>query len=364
MKRIVLACIVLVLLICPLLTACSTSSNGEKPDPVTTSSENESGKPIVDFAGNEFPGDMDIQGISAIHPIFSMLSIRLAPEKVKSVDMVFTRQYLAENSLTDLLTAFGIESVRALPVTNTFMQGIDPEQMLELNPDIIVTLNKDANAATLQEQTGKDMLILSKDTLENYAISMRILGEVIGNTSEAYEIADYWMEQVDGVSAKTKNITQADRPRVYHVGNGGIYSIVGKDTIMASIVDIAGGYNLGNEVSNNENGTNESIEVSMEQILAWNPDIIIAPNKTQYDEIINSAEWQKLDAVKNDKVYCQLKYAFMDGLLAVPGLLWCHMILTDPNDQLLWQEYLDTSKKYLKIMFKYNVSEDELSIKR
>lgn len=53
-----------------------------------------------------------------------------------------------------------------------------------------------------------------------------------------------------------------------YIGSGDIYTTPGTDTIMASIIDLAGGCDLGGEVTTADNGTNESIEVSMEQILA------------------------------------------------------------------------------------------------
>ena len=49
------------------------------------------------------------------------------------------------------------------------------------------------------------------------------------------------------------------------------------------------------------------------------------------DEIMASPEWAGVDAVKNGRVYTQLIYSLMDGLSAVPGLLWLEQMLHEPR---------------------------------
>lgn len=319
---------------------------------------------VTDFAGNTFSADQPVNTVMAIHPIFTMLALRLAPEKVISVDKIFTQQYLDENGKIALLTNLGLDRIKTLPMTNTFMQGIDAEQVLNLNPDIIVTLDKDTKAKELQAETKKPLLIVSKNTLENYSKSFRILGIVLGNSVEAGQLADYWDGILSSISAKTDPIAAEDRPNVYHCASGSIYATVGKDTIMASVVRLAGGNNLGDEISDGTNSLNESIEVSMEQILNWNPDVVVANTSAQYDEIMGSPDWKAVNAVKNGKVYCQLKYGQIDGLTSLPGLIWYHTILTDPDDQSAMDAYYKEAQRFFKLFFKYDISVDELKMKR
>lgn len=329
-------------------TAASPSSN------VTT---------VTDFAGTTFSSDKPVKTVMGIHPIFTMLALRLAPDKVVSVDKVFTTQYLAKGTLTDLLTDLGLEHIKSLPVTNTFMQVVDPEQVLNLNPDVVVTLNKDTNAAKLKDETKKPFVIVSKNTLQDYSKSMRIMGVVLGNTTEANKMADYWDKIISSITAKTDVITASNRLKVYHCAAGSICATVGKDTIMASVVRIAGGNNLGDQISNASNSVNESITVSMDQILKWNPDVVVAANSKQYQEIMSSPEWKAVNAVKNGKVYCQLKYGKIDGLNTLPGLIWYNAMLTAPGDSKAMDAYYKEAQNFYQLFFKYNITKDELNIK-
>ena len=349
-----------------LLQGCGSSSAPAQTPAATNPAPSSSSQAtsITDYAGNTFAADKPVNTVMAIHPIYTMMALRLAPDKVVSVDKIYTQQYLGANSLSALLTNLGLAHIKSLPVTNTFMQKVDPEQVLSLNPDLVVTLDKDANAKTLETATKKPFLILSKNTLADYAKSFRMLGAVLGNSQEADQMADYWEKTIAGVAAKTDPIAVKDRPNVYHCAAGSIYSTVGKDTIMASVVKLAGGNNLGDQISSGSNSTNESIDVSMDQILKWNPDVVVANTSAQYQEIMSSPEWKAVNAVKNGKVYCQLKYSFVDGLTSLPGLLWYNAILTAPNDTSALAAYHKEAKNYFQLFFKYNISDDELNVKR
>lgn len=344
------------------LAACTndhSQSELTSQPPAMPSQQSEQQEVYLDFMGHEFTEAVD--SVSCIHPIFTLMALRLAPEKVKSVDMVFTKQYLSENSKKDLLRGMGLDKIQALPVTNTFFQGVDPEQILELNPDVVVTLSKDPNAEELSAQTGKPVFVVSKNTLEDYATSMRMMGSLLNAEETAEEMATFWEQSIKTVADSGSDIPEDQRAKIYDCGNGGILSVPGKDTIMSSIIEIAGGHNLGDEISTEDNATNESIQVDMEQVLAWDPDIIIANNQTEYQEIMESPEWNQLNAVKNGRVYCQLKYAYMDGLTAIPGLVWCNMLLTDTLDSAR-DSYYKQAQAYYKLFYNCDVTEEELDI--
>lgn len=355
-----------------MLNGCQRKTSLEKKEeaPVSTSQNSgttgeEKAGTVTDYAGNEFKVGDEINHISCIHPIFTMLGLRLVPDKVVSVDKVFASSYLTDDGKNDVfLSGLSADKVKELPITNTFFMGVDPEQILKLNPDLIVTLDKDFKAKELEEQTKKPMLFVSKNTLEDYSKSMRIFGDVVGASEEAYKMADYWDDALAGMKEKTGSLTDEERPSVYHCSNSSIYATPAKNTIMASVITNAGGKNLGDEITKDNDSTNEAVEVSMEQILKWNPDYIITVNSTQYDEIMSSAEWQKLDAVKNGKVFCQLRYSYVDGLSVIPGMSWMYMVLHGDTDADAKQNWRENTKAFYNLFFKYSMTDKELDMAR
>ena len=179
------------------------------------------------------------------------------------------------------------------------------------------------------------------------------------NEKEANNLADYWKQTITEVSKENEKKQVKDRPKVYYAGSGGILQTVESKTIMASIVDTAGGNNVSDELI--ENQTNENAAVSMEQVILWNPDIIILQNQKQKDEIMNDNAWKKINAVKNGKVYVQLKYAQMDGVTALSSLLWCNNVINHKDDQKYNEKFNEEMKTFYLKFFKYNITKDQLA---
>jgi iron complex transport system substrate-binding protein len=69
------------------------------------------------------------------------------------------------------------------------------------------------------------------------------------------------------------------------------------------IMDRAGGRNVAEQINGYQ-------QVSMEEILQWNPEVIFVQDRYQaiIPEIKNDPTWQAVDAVKNDRVYLCPEY--------------------------------------------------------
>jgi len=118
----------------------------------------------------------------------------------------------------------------------------------------------------------------------------------------------------------TSKIPEKDKLKVYYA-QPQINTTVGSKTIMASIIRMAGGTNLYDTISTSKaDEENESVTPSMEEVLAWNPDVIIAKTAKARDVILSSSEWKNIDAVKNKRVYATLKYEMLDRIQSLMGL--------------------------------------------
>lgn len=330
-----------------IFSGCQTKNSSQ-------SSTNSDKVQVTDFSGNKISINKKINNVVSIHPIFTQMTWSLAPSKLKNVDKVFKSRYLSEGG-TNAFSSEDMNKLKNLPVTNAFFQGVDPEQITKLNPDILITISKDPNLKKLKQQLNVPILVLSKDSLNDYEKSFRILGKVLGNEKEANNLADYWKQTIAEVSKENEKKQVKDRPKVYYAGSEGSLQTVGSKTIMASIVDTAGGNNVSDELTGNQ--TNENAAVSMEQVILWNPDIIILQNQKQKDEIMNDNAWKKINAVKNGKVYVQLKYAQMDGVTALSSLLWCNNVINQKYNE----KFNEEMKTFYLKFFKYNITKDQLA---
>ncbi|MEW5717754.1 MAG: ABC transporter substrate-binding protein [Chloroflexota bacterium] len=194
----------------------------------------------------------------------------------------------------------------------TFFQGNDvgPEQILPVKPDVVIT--KSVNASKLGkalEQVNVPVVYVDFELPEQYARDLAILGQVLGNPERAKKVDAYYKEQMERVSAKTKNLKDADKPKVlllqYAEKSGTVaFSVAPAEWMQTLIVEMAGGQAIWKQAADKGGWT----IVNLEQIAAWNPDQVFIVNysgnsKTVVAKLKADPKWQSLRAVKESKIY-------------------------------------------------------------
>ena len=136
---------------------------------------------------------------------------------------------------------------------------------------------------------------------DNFKRQMTFFGELLG--ADAKIRADRYCKYFDKKTAQIRSITSKipakDRPDIYYGGRGGNpLSSQGKASVMHWNTEVSGGNFLSQSIDNN------FVEVNMEQVLSWNPDIILLGGFcSSIDSVMNNPGWKSLRAVKNGKVY-------------------------------------------------------------
>lgn len=308
---------------------------------------------ITDMSGKKIELKSEINKVSCIHPIAGHMVWRLAPNKLANTDVQFVKRL-------DLMPEKEIERLKKLPVLNTYSEGINTEAVLNINPDCLITMTKDPNKDSYQEKLDNIPVIkVSKDTLQDYGESFKLIGKIVGNEKEGNELAGYWKETFEKIEKEVDKVKPAKKIRIYYA-QPKANCTVGPKTIMASIIGYVGGENFydTHEISSSQQ-QNESIETGLEDIVMWNPEIIIAKNQKAYDDIMSNPAWGQIDAVKNKKVYVTKKYSMLDRIQSIMGLMWiAKTVYPDIN--------LDFEKEmkefYSKVYLCEDISEETMNI--
>lgn len=290
----------------------SSSSSSETSDSDDTTELTDMAQRTVTI-----PTPENIEKISCLHPIPTYMTWRLTPEKLSSVDMVF-------NANPRLVPEDANDTLNGLPVTGVFFKGMNQEQMLALDPDVIVSMTKDPSLDQEQSDYAAPVVAISKDNLTDYEQSFRLMGKLLGDEEEADELADYWNDSITKVTNITSTIPEEQRVKVYYASHDGPLSTVGPLTVMSSIIDLAGGVDLydTNTTLTSSQKVDEHLVVNIEQVLLWNPDVIITKTETEKNTILNDTQWQSINAVKNGRVYAAPRWESLDGIQSVMGLMW------------------------------------------
>ena len=192
--------------------------------------------------------------------------------------------------------------------------NLNYELLLSLEPDVIVGGFGGANYIGTAEMIQKRLKIPfviaygygPGDSFDNLFSSIETIGKVIEKETESKELCSLIEEKIDKVREFTSQIPEEDKPKVYFSSRGAGSRLTRTHPLFAPL-DIAGGINVAKDVPGASTAT--EVTVSKEQIVAWNPDIIIVPAKTTWttsdrtEDILLDPDLQTINAVENHSVY-------------------------------------------------------------
>ena len=348
-KFLALKCSVVLLAVAMMLllvTGCQKSGTASSPGTV-----------ITDFDQRSVTVPATVNRVLGLHPVSTYAVWRLAPDKLTSVDWVFQWMYLQATS-TKYLSDADIAKLNKLPVTGTFFAKMNTEQVISLKPDVIVTLDSDINVDKLQQQAKIPVVAVAKEPLSAYEDTFRMVGKIVGNEADADKLAAFWDKTLKTAQAATAQAPDNKKLRVFYTGKlGDVLTTAGKDTVMGSVIDTAGGINLGDQLSDTGN---ESATVSIEQILAWNPDLIIVATEGGKQQIMSDPRYKNLTAVKDGKVYVPPQYGDLDSVQSIMGLVWAQGLLLHGNDAASQAYLAQEMKAYYPLFFNRTITDQQI----
>ena len=334
----------------------SSSDETGSNDAATTTDNNTTTWNVTDLAGrtSEIPTPENLLKVSCLHPIPTYMTWRLAPEKLISIDMVFNaNSRLVPDDTNDFLNS--------LPVTGVYFKGMNQEQMLALDPDVIVSMTKDPNIDQEQIDYDATIVAISKDRLGYYEESFRFMGTLLGNEEEANELADYWNSSITRVKDITSEIPEDQRLKVYYASHDGPLSTVGPETVMNSIINLAGGTGLydTNSSLTSADLVNEHLTVNIEHIILWDPDVIITKTEAEKNSILIDTQWEPITAVQNGRVYAAPRWESLDGIQSIMGLMWTAETLYP--DEVTFDFNNETRDFYSKFYLYDNMTDEQIA---
>lgn len=177
--------------------------------------------------------------------------------------------------------------------------NVNEEQLMDLNPDVIISSRSAEECDALQKDTGIPVIGITYQNqlfTDNVYNSITCVGEALGTEDHASEVVAKLKEWDADLKARTADIADADKPSVYvgAVNYKGAKSFTGTYANYAPLVEL----NAKNVAG--ETGQKAAVDVDLEQIGNWDPDYMF----------LNAGN---MDLMKADYANNQ---AFFDGLKA------------------------------------------------
>lgn len=274
---------------------------------------------FTDSAGREVTLPKEIKKIAPSGPLAQIVLYTLCPDKLSGLASDFSegaKQYIDEKywSLPKFGQFYGKNA------------NLNMEALIAESPDVIIDIGEAKKSVkedmdALQEQLNMPVIFIEAD-LDTMSSAYEKLGELTGDTDQAKKLAD----ECNNILKKSETAREqlSEKKSVYFaVGDDGLHTNA-EGSIHARVIEQIGAENAAKvEMVSSGGGS----EVSFEQLLLWQPDVIIADSEALYQTITTDKVWGELDAVKEGKVYQipSVPYSFMSSPPSVNrmiGILW------------------------------------------
>lgn len=312
---------------------------------------------ITDMSGREVAVPEAIHRVLALHPIPTTLLELLAPGQIVGVDSVLSRSLQPDDAR---FSPQQMSSLRSLPVTGVYFRDFDSERVMRLHPDVVITMTGDRNVDREQQRTGIPFITVSKTPTSNYEKTIRLIGQIVGQSERADQMAAFWAQTIAAVQARTAAVPASGRPLVMYTGkNGDLLGIPGKDTVFGSSITTAGGRYVGDTLPARQSAT-ENNPVTLEQVMSWNPAVIIAASARARTAIVNDPRWRTVKAVHDGRVYVPPRYASLDGLQAVLGMVWTQGVVLGDDDASARSTLTNAMQRYYQLFYGHPLTAAQL----
>ena len=211
---------------------------------------------------------------------------------------------------------------------------MDLEALLQADPDVVIDIGEGKatvrdDMERLTNQTGIPFVHIDA-SVSTAPQAYRKLGELIGRQEKAESLAAYCQKVLDQTAAMMKQV-DADNARktaVYCLGDRGT-NVLAAGSFHAETVNLlCDNLAVLEEVVASGAGN----EVDLEQLLVWDPEVILFAPDSNFEEVGSLESWQSLSAIRSGQYYKTPNGPY--GWLSSPpsvqrylGMLWLGALL-------------------------------------
>lgn len=315
---------------------------------------------ITDMAGRKVtvPTAENIESVFSAGPVAAIFLYMVAPDKLLGWNY----------ELNDVEKSIILDKYQDLP---NFGMGdaVNYEAVIAANPTIAINSGKINDAMVsdcdaLSESLGIPVVAVDNE-LNNSAEAFRFMGELLGVEDHAEELAQYAEQVFTDINALS-DIPEEKKVSVYFGNGEDSLETAPRGSQHAQILDAINAVN----VADLELGDGSRVQISAEQLLAWDPDVIVVNGEPKADksgssaaeDILSNPDYASLKAVQDQKVYGtpNAPFSWVDrpaGPNRLIGMRWFSV--------LIYPEYIkcdinEEIHKFFDLFYHVDLSDEQL----
>ena len=324
----------------------------------TSEAESAAGeREITDMAGRKVVVPDEIETVFSSSTVTAIFMYTLAPDKLLGWNY----------ELNELEKSVILEKYHDLP---NFGMGdsINYEAVIAAGPTIAVnvgTINDKmiSDCDKLSESLGVPVVAVDGD-LAASAEAYRFMGELLGEEEQAEKLASYAEETFADI--EKMEVPEDRKVRIYYGNGEDSLETAPAGSAHGQIIDMVNAVN----VADLEMGEGSRVQISAEQLLAWDPDVIVVNGEPKADmsgalaaeAILANPDYASLKAVQNHQVYGtpNAPFSWMDrpmGPNRIVGIRWL--------SGLIYPEYLNYNvdeevKEFFDLFYHVQLTDERL----
>ena len=267
------------------------------------------------------PAPEKITRIFAAGPPAGVMTYVLAPDK-----LLGWPQSLDANARRFLAPAY--RNLATLGRLSGRGSTVSMETLLKLKPDFILDFGTmDATylstAQRVTNQTGIPYVLVDGRLVDSPR-QLREVGGMLGVASRGEQLALYAEESFVRVDRLRRSVAGDSPARVYLGRSADGLETGLEGSINMEVIEFAGGKNVAASA-----GRGGLTRVSLEQILAWNPEVILTHERDFARRVLGAPLWRSLAAVRSKRVFCapRLPFGWLDEPPSVNRLIGVRWLL-------------------------------------
>ncbi len=212
---------------------------------------------------------------------------------------------------------------RNIPDAGSF-DVVNIEHIMTLKPDIVVASVTSMQGNKKIESLGIPVVTVStgRADVDRLLNEFAMMGKILGKEKRAEALVQYWNDYLSLMQKRISKVSEVRKKKVFYTSSGSGFTVERELGWGHHFITASGGINVSKDLKFGG-------EVTPEQLLIWNPDVIIARNN-KITRLSNSAvrdnpQLKQLRAVKANTVYqCPTGAFWWDrpSPEAILGIMW------------------------------------------
>jgi len=328
------------------LTGCANNAAKQKVWDVPTQT-------VTDCFGRQVIMPENVDRVAATYSPAGHITVMLGHGK----SIVATSNGLQRDKLLHVICP-DVQNAVVVKVSGDF----NIEELIALDIDVVFLswdMAADEKAVKKLDEFGIPYMVVAFNSIEEQKKLVNILADVFNEEEKALKYSGFY----DNIIAQTQKalapLTQYQKARVYHSINEAV-ATVGKNTLPEDWMKAAGGIDV--SLDGALTLEDDKYYTTLEQILKWDPDVILCNVEETAGYIKTQEAWQNLQAVKNKKVYLMpvgiSRWGHTTSIETPLVILWTAKTLypdycRDINMNVLVKEFYST-------LFDYGITDEQL----